>query len=138
MSQVINYLNQDGIEVSFSAIIPDTLYVKITKNHNPDTVMENPGSISWVATSLSEYNVDEDPADIYQYLEYQTSTNPLVGFYLSRKWGNDELEEEFHDISSNHNIILSVDEDLNIVINLIRYDIEVVEEPAEYIPPIEE
>jgi len=58
---------------------------------------------------------------------------------MSRKWSDDEPEAEFHDITTNHDIRVTLDEDDTIILNLARLD-EMANppEPDEYIPPIEE
>ena len=138
MIQVIDYVNADGEEVSFSADVPDVLYIQLTK-HYGDFALQNPGVVSWAARSLSEYTPDEDPKDHYQYFEYETSTNPLLGYFMSRKWSDDEPEAEFHDITTNYDIRVTLDEDDTIILNLARHDkIVAAPEPDEYIPPIEE
>lgn len=124
----INYINSEGNEISFSVDdLPSLLHVQMTKACN---------SIKNV--SLETFDTSEDIVDAYEYIEFDTSEDQLLGYFLTRKWLLFEMEDEFHDIMSNYRLRVVDDPGPEFSIFLEKQEKIVVPEPEEYFPPIEE
>ncbi|MEA3485954.1 MAG: hypothetical protein U9R03_04530 [Candidatus Aerophobetes bacterium] len=93
MTEII-YTDKENNEITFSFELSEILYLRL------DGASKNP-----IFASYNENEYDGDPKDHYYYYEFETSKNPLLAYLLYRKYINQELDENWHEIELCYDII---------------------------------